>query len=92
MRANEDFEKKRKHVKAMVKWGVVLMSSSLVLFFITLFYFSAIFIPAHQGPSNDLITISPIAEPLEVEALIFVLGFLLFLFGLIDLLKKWESH
>jgi len=91
MNTNENLEKMRKNARAMVKWGVVLMSSSLVLVFITLFYFYAIVIPANQGKEMPSLPIV-IEDSLCIEALIFVPGFLLFLFGLIDLLKKRESR
>ena len=83
MNANENFEKKRKN--AIVELGVVLMSSSLVLFLITLFYYYAILIPAYLVPSSD--------QPapfyvLYLEGLIFVHGLVVVLIGR---LKKQES-
>ncbi len=83
MNANENLGKKRKNAVAIVEMGVALISSSIVLFLITLFYFYVILIPAFHdpmwGPLEALITI---AIPLFVEVLIFVSSFILLLIGL----------
>jgi len=98
MNATENLEKMRKHARAMVKWGVVFMSISLVLFFITLFYHYAIVSPSHPSPGSEDLGPLDIAVPVFIEELIFMSGFILLLIGLlrfvlflISRLKKDEN-
>ncbi len=76
MNANENLEQKREDALAVVKLGVTLMKISVVLFFITLFYFYATGYPSRVG-------ISDIAKPLVIEALMFVPGLVVVFIGLL---------
>jgi hypothetical protein len=78
---NENLEQKRKDARVIGKLGAALMSSSLVLFLITLFYYYAILIPAH--PYDKLSPFIAIAAPVLFDMLIFMLGCILLLIGLL---------
>ncbi len=82
-----------KVAKTIVEMGAALMSSSIVLFLITLFYYSAILIPAYHDPMwGPLEAFIVIAVPALIEVLMFLSGFLLLLIRLlIGWLKKRES-
>ena len=83
MTANDNLRKKRKNARAIAGLGVALMSSSLVLFFITIFYHYAIVSPPHPSLGSKGLGPLDIAVPVFIEALIFVSGFLLLLMGLL---------
>jgi hypothetical protein len=84
MNTNENFEKKKTNARAIVELGVALMSSSLVLFLITIFYCYAILIPAlHNSLFGSLEALITIVDPLFIEMLFFVSDFILLLVGLL---------
>lgn len=67
------------------------MAVSIVLFFLELLYLNLLYVPAHRGPSEDLPAIFVVADPLLIEVMVFIIGLLLEIGGIVKRLKAKDN-
>ncbi len=78
---NSQPEKHHKSGVHYVRWGLTLIAISVGCFLLGLLYLKLIYIPAHQGSSEDLPAILALSNPLMIELLVFMVGTILAMIG-----------
>ena len=88
---NSQLAKERKPGSNYIKWGLILIAGSVVCFLLGLLYLNFVYIPAHQGPSEDLPAILVLANPIMIEIFVFLIGIALAIIGLFKRLRAGNS-